>query len=98
MATRFTSQGNAAGLLDVGNDAVEPIRKKRVVLNVWPGNKTRKQIGSALIKNLVVYDGNRVLDILPCHKESVECPSPVFSNPPAIGSATRCHAANCFRW
>jgi len=72
MATRFTSQGNAAGLLDVGNDAVEPIRKKRVVLNVWPGNKTRKQIGSALIKNLVVYDGDRVLDILPCHKESCE--------------------------
>ena len=52
---------NAAGLLDVGNDAVEPIRKKRVVLNVWPGNKTRKQIGSALIRNLVVYNIDRVL-------------------------------------
>src|SRR5712664_4645837 len=53
--------GNAAGLLDVGNDAVEPIRKKRVVLNVWPGDKTRKQIGSALIKNLVVYNVDRML-------------------------------------
>jgi hypothetical protein len=57
----FHLAGNAAGLLDVGNDAVEPIRKKRVVLNVWPGNKTRKQIGSALIKNLVVYNIDRVL-------------------------------------
>jgi hypothetical protein len=50
----FHLAGNAAGLLDVGNDAVEPIRKKRVVLNVWPGNKTR-------IKNLVVYNIDRVL-------------------------------------
>ena len=57
----FHLAGNAAGLLDVGNDAVEPIRKKRVVLNVWPGSKTRKQIGSALIKNLVVYNIDRVL-------------------------------------
>jgi hypothetical protein len=66
----FHLAGNAAGLLDVGNDAVEPIRKKRVVLNVWPGNKTRKQIGSALIKNLVVYNIDRVLDMLSCHKAS----------------------------
>src|SRR5258708_9304708 len=51
----FHLAGNAAGLLDVGNDAVEPIRKKRVVLNVCPGNKTRKQISSDLIQNLVVY-------------------------------------------
>jgi hypothetical protein len=68
----FHLAGNAAGLLDVGNDAVEPIRKKRVVLNVWPGNKTRKQIGSALIKNLVVYNVDRVLDMLSCHKASFE--------------------------
>ena len=31
------------------------------MLNVWPGNKTRKQIGSALIKNLAVYNIDRVL-------------------------------------
>ncbi len=66
----FHLAGNAAGLLDVGNDAVEPIRKKRVVLNVWPGKKTRKQIGSALIKNLVVYNVDRLLDMLSCHKAS----------------------------
>ena len=59
--TTFHLAGNAAGLLHVGNDAVEPVRKKRVVLNVWPGNKTQKQIGSALIKNLVVYNIDRVL-------------------------------------
>src|SRR5882724_347621 len=63
----FHLAGNAAGLLDVSNDAVEPVRKKRVVLNVWPGNKTRKQIGSALIKNLVVYNVDRLLDMLSCH-------------------------------
>jgi len=67
----FHLAGNAAGLLDVGNDAVEPVRKKRVVLNVWPGNKTRKQIGSALIKNLVVYNVDRLLDMLSCHKASI---------------------------
>src|SRR5260370_30010130 len=68
----FHLAGNAAGLPDVGNDVVEHIRKKRVVLNVWPGNKTRKQIGSALIKNLVVYNVDRVLDMLSCHKASFE--------------------------
>jgi hypothetical protein len=94
----FHLAGNAAGLFDVGHDAVEPIGKERVVLNVWPGNKTWKQIGSALIKNLVVYNVDRVFDMLSCHKAPLEFPPTVFSNPPAIGSATRCHAANCFRW
>ena len=32
----------------------------------------RKQIGSALIKNLVVYSVDRVLDMLSCHKASFE--------------------------
>jgi hypothetical protein len=61
---------NAAGLLDVGDDAVEPIREKRIVLNVRPGHETRKQFSSALIKNLVVYNVQRVLDMLSCHKSS----------------------------
>src|SRR5882672_9514921 len=61
---------NAACLLDVGHDAVEPIGEKRIVLNVRPGHETRKQINSALIKNLVVDNVQRVLDMLSCHKSS----------------------------
>jgi hypothetical protein len=53
MAMRFTSQGNAAGLLDVAYDAVEPIWKKRIVLDVWPRHEIRKQISLALIEDLV---------------------------------------------
>src|ERR1700722_1559436 len=66
----FHLAGNAAGLLDVGHDPVEPIGEKRIVLNVRPGHQTRKQISSALIKNLVVYNVQRVLDMLSCHKSS----------------------------
>ena len=33
---------NAAGLLDVGHDAVEPSGEKRIVLNVGLGHETRK--------------------------------------------------------
>src|SRR5271154_6109562 len=63
---------NAAGLFDVVHDAVEPIEEKRIVLNVRPGHETRKQISSALIKNLVVYNVQRVLDMLSCHRASFE--------------------------
>jgi hypothetical protein len=66
----FHLTGNAAGLLDVGHDAVESIREERIVLNVSPGYQTRKQIGSALIKNLIVYNVQRVSDMLYCHKSS----------------------------
>jgi hypothetical protein len=67
---RFTSQGIPPGLLDVAHDAVEPIRKKRIVLDVWPRNETRKQIGSALVEDLVEDDFQRVSDVISCHNSA----------------------------
>src|SRR5258707_9497372 len=64
----FHLAGNAASLLDVGNDAVELVRKKRLVLIVWPGNKLRTQIGSRLLKNLVVHNIGPPMDMLSFHK------------------------------
>jgi hypothetical protein len=52
----FYLAGNAPGLLDVAHNAVEPIRKKRIVLNVRPGHEPREQISLALVEDLAEYD------------------------------------------
>jgi hypothetical protein len=57
---------NAAGLLDVAHDAVEAIRKQGIVLDVWPGHESRKQINSALVEDLVENDVNCVSDVISC--------------------------------
>jgi len=75
-----------------------PLGKRRVVLNVLAGNKTRKQIGSAQIKNLVVYNIDRVLDMLSCHNASFGISVSGIFESSSNRSATRCHAANCFKW
>jgi hypothetical protein len=43
----FDLAGYAPGLLDVAHDAIEPIREKRVLLDIWPAHETRIQVGLA---------------------------------------------------
>jgi hypothetical protein len=59
--------GYAAGLLDVAHDSIEPIREKRVVLDVRPGNQTRQQVRLPLIEDLIVDGVERALDDISCH-------------------------------
>jgi hypothetical protein len=66
----FHFAGNAAGLLDVAYDAVEPIWKKRIVLDVWPRHEIRKQISLALIEDLVEDNVQHVSDVISCHKSA----------------------------
>ena len=47
----------ALGLFDVAHDGVEPIREKRVVLDIWPAHETRIQTGLGLVENLPVKHG-----------------------------------------
>lgn len=39
-ADAFDLAGYASGLLDVAHDGIEPIREKRVVLDIWPAHET----------------------------------------------------------
>ncbi|ANB76942.1 hypothetical protein [Paraburkholderia phytofirmans] len=50
----FNLAWNAPGLLDVAQDAVEPIWKKRIVLNIWPAHEIRIQVRLALVEDLLV--------------------------------------------
>jgi hypothetical protein len=43
----FDLAGYAPGLLDVAHDAIEPIREKWVLLDIWPAHETRIQVGLA---------------------------------------------------
>src|SRR5260221_10168144 len=43
----FDLAGYAPGLLDVAHDGIEPIREKRVVLEISPAHETRIQVGLA---------------------------------------------------
>ena len=64
----------APRLLDVTHDGIEPIREKRVVLNVGPADETRVQIRLALVEYLVVNRVEHTLDMISGHARSLECP------------------------
>jgi hypothetical protein len=57
----------APGLLDVAHDGLEPIREKRVVLNVWPGHETRHQVGLTLIEDFFKDSIEYALDVISGH-------------------------------
>jgi hypothetical protein len=63
----FHLAGNAPSLLDVTHYPVEPIRKERIVLDVWPGHETRQQVGFALVEDLVVDDLKHASNVISCH-------------------------------
>ena len=63
----FDLAGYAPGLLDVAHDGIEPIREKRVVLEIWPAHETRIQVGLALVENLLLDCVERVLDAISGH-------------------------------
>src|SRR5260370_10857464 len=52
----FNFAGNAPDLFEEAHDTVKAIRNQRIVLDVWPRHESRKQVGSALIEDLVVDD------------------------------------------
>ena len=74
----FHLAGNAPGLLDVAHDTVEPIRKKRIVLDIWPRHETRKQISLALVEDLIEDNVQRLSDVISCHKSAFEVSPLVF--------------------
>ena len=43
----FDLAGCAPGLLSIAHNGIEPIREKRVVLDIWPAHETRIQVGLA---------------------------------------------------
>ena len=68
----FHFAGNARRLLDVTHDAVEPVRKKRVVLDVGSGHETWQQVGMTLVEDLVVDDAKCVSHAVFCHGSPFE--------------------------
>ena len=68
----FHLAGNAAGLLEKGHDAVDPIGHQRIVLDVRPGHEIRIQVGPPHGEDLVVDDVERVLDVIFCHDSAFE--------------------------
>src|SRR5712664_2914389 len=63
----FDLAGYASGLLDVAYDGIEPIREKRIVLDIWPAHETGIQVGLALVENLLVDNVEHVLDAISGH-------------------------------
>jgi hypothetical protein len=52
----FHFAANAPDLLEEAHDAVKAIRNQRIVLDVWARHESRKQVGAALIEDLVEDD------------------------------------------
>jgi hypothetical protein len=63
----FDLAGYASGLLDVAYDGIEPIREKRIVLDIWPAHETGIKICLAQVENLPVDCIKRLLDALSGH-------------------------------
>lgn len=57
----------APGMLGVADDAVEPIREKRVVLNVRSAHQAGKQVRLAQVENLPIDSVERALDAISRH-------------------------------
>src|SRR6266404_407657 len=71
----FDLAGYASRLLDVAHDGIEPIREKRVVLDIWPAQEIGIQVGLAQVENLRVDCVKRLLDALSCHASPFRFPS-----------------------
>jgi len=83
----FVAEINGKNLLNVVHDAVEPIRKKRIVLDGWPGHETRQQVSLALVEDLIVDDVKRVSDVISSGHDLV-FEVPVSSSAAAASSAS----------
>src|ERR1700692_3738847 len=61
---------NASNLLEKTHNAIEPIGDQRIVLDVWTRDEIGIQIGAAFIEDLVVYDLERVVDVISVHRSA----------------------------
>jgi hypothetical protein len=87
----FDLAGYSPDLLDITHDDIEPVREKRVVLNVGPAHETWIEVRLTLVENLVVDCVEHASDVISGHARSLRFFAAFITTP--AGETVNAHKA-----